>query len=60
MPVAESLLVEGIWRMYWLIGLRCIFAGPSENNILPAWVFLFELRDIVGSAMDNNPVQLIY
>ena len=55
----KAVLVERIWRVYWLIGLRCVFARPLEYNGLPAWMFFFEFRDIVGATMDNYPVFIL-
>lgn len=51
-----GVLVERIWRVYWVIGLSCVLARPPEYDGLPTWMFFFEFCDIVGSTMDDYPI----
>ena len=55
----KAVLVERIWRVYWFIGLGCVFARPLEYNGLPAWMFFFEFRDIIGTTMDDYPIYFL-
>lgn len=55
--MTANLLVEGIWRMNGFIGIRCILACPSENDVFPSWMLFLEFGDIVRSAVDDDPVE---
>ena len=59
MLVFREILVKGVWRVDWVVGLSSVLACEFHDDLRPAWVLCFKFSDIIGASMDDDPAVII-